>query len=74
MKTLATALLALLSVLVPLSAIAQQGNIGSCAVGGERQDSNLRGAAEWPKVVCAENVLFSAGKDAAVPDAERSDF
>jgi hypothetical protein len=33
-----------------------------------------RDAAEWPEVVCAENILFSAGKDEAVPHADRPDF
>ena len=39
-----------------------------------RPGFDWRGAAEWPEVVCAETVLFSAGKDAAVPHAEMSDF
>jgi len=33
-----------------------------------------RDAAEWPEVVCAESILFSAGKDEAVPHADRPDF
>jgi hypothetical protein len=38
-----------------------------------RPGFNWRGAAEWPEVVCAENI-FSGGKDEAVPHADRSDF
>jgi hypothetical protein len=39
-----------------------------------RPGFNLRGVREWPEMVCAENILFSAGKDVAVPHADRSDF
>jgi hypothetical protein len=35
---------------------------------------NWRGAAEWPEVICAENILFSTGKGAAVPHADKPDF
>jgi hypothetical protein len=39
-----------------------------------RPGFNWRGAAEWPEVVCVENVLFSSGKDATVPHADIPDF
>jgi hypothetical protein len=39
-----------------------------------RPGFNWPGAAEWHEVVCAENILFSAGKDEAVPRADRPDF
>jgi hypothetical protein len=39
-----------------------------------RPGLNWRGAAEWPEVVCVENILFSSGKDAAVPRANKPDF
>jgi hypothetical protein len=39
-----------------------------------RPGFNWRGVAEWQEVICAENVLFSAGKDEAVPHVDRSDF
>jgi hypothetical protein len=39
-----------------------------------RPGFNWRGVAEWPEFVCAENFLFSPGKDEAVPYADRSDF
>jgi hypothetical protein len=39
-----------------------------------RPGFNWLGAAEWPKVVCAENNVSPDGKDEAVPHAERPDF
>jgi hypothetical protein len=39
-----------------------------------RPGFNWRGVAEWPEVICAENILFSAGKDEAVPHADKPDF
>jgi hypothetical protein len=39
-----------------------------------RPGFNWRGSAEWPEVVCAENILFYAGKDSTVPHADRPDF
>jgi hypothetical protein len=39
-----------------------------------RPGINWLGAAEWQEVVCAENILFSAGKDVAVPHADKPDF
>jgi len=39
-----------------------------------RPGFNWLGAAEWPEVVCEENILFSAGKDEAVPHANSPDF
>jgi hypothetical protein len=39
-----------------------------------RPGFNWRGAAEWPEVVCAENILTDGGKDEAVPHANKADF
>jgi hypothetical protein len=39
-----------------------------------RPGFNWSGAAEWPEIVCEENILFSAGKDEAVPRADSPDF
>jgi hypothetical protein len=39
-----------------------------------RPGFNWVGAAEWLEVVCAENILFSPGKDEAVPQADKPDF
>jgi hypothetical protein len=39
-----------------------------------RPGFNWHGAAEWPEVVCAENILWSPGKHEAVPTAEKPDF
>jgi hypothetical protein len=39
-----------------------------------RPGFNWRGVAEWPEVVCVENILFSSGRDEAVPHADRPDF
>jgi len=39
-----------------------------------RPGFDWRGADEWPEVVCAENILFSTGKDAGAPRADKPDF
>jgi hypothetical protein len=40
-----------------------------------RPGFNSRGSAEWPEVVCAENTHeYYAGKDTAVPTADKPDF
>ena len=39
-----------------------------------RPGFNWVGAAEWQEVVCAENILFSPGKDETVPRADKPDF
>jgi len=33
-----------------------------------------RGLGEWPEFVCAENIQFYPGKNAAVPQANKPDF
>jgi hypothetical protein len=39
-----------------------------------RPGLNWRGIAEWQEIVCAENILFSAGKNESVPHSDRPDF
>jgi len=39
-----------------------------------RPGLNWRGIAEWQEIVCAENILFSAGKNESVPRSDKPDF